>query len=104
MLWFNFTLTLAPSRVCTCYNQVKLKIQFKIFSHRLLPLSPSPNSRVIVIIHELGLVDKGRRESTSEKNSNLNFILTYNICMYTAHVMNSHAMQLSMWFSLKLPS
>ena len=53
----------SPSSVCTCYNQVKLKIQLKIFSHRLIPLSPSPNSWEIVIIHELGLGDKQKEES-----------------------------------------
>ena len=51
-------------------------------------MSPGPNSRTIVIIHELGLGDKGKRESTGYKKFNLNLILTYNICtctLYTVH-------------------
>lgn len=36
----------------------------QMFSQRLIPLPPRPNSWVIVIIHELGLGDIGKRESS----------------------------------------
>ena len=53
--------------MCTCYNQSNLKFSLKFFHMGfffIIPLSPGPNSRAIVIIHELGLGDKGKREST----------------------------------------